>query len=169
MGGISVWCHQQRKYSGLFDHSVAVAEQRWRDLDAELPSCSPQRGQQPSNIRCPLFPPIKAGGQGSDQKPAPGIKQNTSPSMPSFQVRRLQRCYASSPARHKSHVVARSKRARRNVALQFWSQRQVLLTGIFSVLGALSMEARACLSFGTTGTRLWPRSRRSPLSSLSSW
>src|SRR5438477_2014798 len=41
-----------------------------------------------------------------------------------------------------SHVAARSKGARRNLALQFWSQRHVLLTGIFSVL-RLSIEARA--------------------------
>ena len=69
-----------------------------------------------------------------------------------------------------SHVAARSKRARRNVALQFWSQRHDLFdSGIFSVRGAHSIEARACLSFGTTGTRLWSRWRRSPLSSLLSW
>src|SRR5258708_5628650 len=65
-----------------------------------------------------------------------------------------------------SHVAARSKRARRNVALHFWSQTLVLSTDWIPVMGALSIEASACLSFGTTGTRSWPRRRRLPPSSL---
>jgi hypothetical protein len=54
-----------------------------------------------------------------------------------------------------SHVAARSKRARRNVALHFCSQRQVLSThwDFLSAGRALSIEVSACLSFGTTGTR----------------
>lgn len=36
-------------------------------------------------------------------------------------------------------------------------------------MGALSIKASACLSFGTNGTRPWPRSRPSPLSSLLQW
>jgi hypothetical protein len=63
-----------------------------------------------------------------------------------------------------SHVAARSKRARRNVTLHFCSQRQVLSVG-----RALSIEVSACLSFGTTGTRPWPRWKRLPPSSFLSW
>ena len=54
-------CHH-RKCSGLFDHLVGAAEQRWQDLDAELFCRLAVRsiisGHQPSNIRCPLFPHV---------------------------------------------------------------------------------------------------------------
>jgi hypothetical protein len=54
-------CHY-RKCSGLFDHLVGAAEQRWQDLDAELFCRLAVRsiisGHQPSNIRCPLFPHV---------------------------------------------------------------------------------------------------------------
>jgi hypothetical protein len=51
-----------------------------------------------------------------------------------------------------SHVAARSKRARRYVALHFWPQRHVLSTEWILSVGALSIDAGACLNFGTTGT-----------------
>jgi hypothetical protein len=70
-----------------------------------------------------------------------------------------------------SHDAARSKRARRNVALHFCSQRQVLSThrDFLSIGRALSMEPSAWLSFGATGTRPWFRWKRLPPSSFSSW
>jgi hypothetical protein len=70
-----------------------------------------------------------------------------------------------------SHVTARSKRARRNVALHFCPQRQVLSRhwDFLSAGCALSMEASAWLSFGTTGTGPWPRWKRLPPSSSLSW
>src|SRR4029450_1398032 len=68
------------------------------------------------------------------------------------------------------HVAARSKRTRRNVALYSCARRHVLSTErILSLVGARSIEASACLSFGTTGTTLWSRWRRLPLSSSLSW
>ena len=68
------------------------------------------------------------------------------------------------------HVAARSKRARRNVALFSCARRHVLSTAcILSLVGARSIEASACLSFGTTGTTPWPRWRCLPLSSSLSW
>ena len=68
------------------------------------------------------------------------------------------------------HVAARSKRTRRNVALCSCARRHVLSTEcILSLVGARSIEASACLSFGTTGTTPWPRWRRLPLSSSLSW
>ena len=68
------------------------------------------------------------------------------------------------------HVAARSKRTRRNVALYSCAQRHVLWTErILSLVGARSIEASACLSFGTTGTTPWSRWRRLPLSSSLSW
>src|SRR6266481_1781808 len=65
-----------------------------------------------------------------------------------------------------SHVAARSKRARRNVALHFRPQRHVLSTQ-WNFLGAGRAFEPACSSFGITGTRPWPpRRTRLPLSSL---
>jgi hypothetical protein len=70
-----------------------------------------------------------------------------------------------------SHVAARSQCARRNVTSHFCSQRQVLSThwDFLSTGRALSIEVSACVSFGTTGTRPWPRWKRLPPSSFLSW
>src|SRR6478609_11302081 len=68
-------------------------------------------------------------------------------------------------------MLPRDQNARdENVALYSCARRHVLSTEcILSLVGARSIEARACLSFGTTGTTPWPRRRRLPLSSSLSW
>ena len=93
---MSAMCHY-RKGSALFDHLVGAAEQRWQDPRCRvvLPSCRPQHHWRTPTVEYSMsaLPPRKRADKSSDQKPAPGIKQNTSSSMPSFkiQVRRLQR------------------------------------------------------------------------------
>ena len=72
--------------------------------------------------------------------------------------------------RHKSCCRAIKMRATKR-KLHFCSQRQVLSThwDFLSAGRALSIEVSACLSFGTTGTRPWPRWKRLLPSSLLSW
>jgi hypothetical protein len=78
---------------------------------------------------------------------------------------------ASLPVRHKSCCRAIKARAtKRSIAFLFAEAGSFRHIGIFSVLGAASIEASACLSFGTIGTRPWPRWKRLPSSSfLSRW
>src|SRR5216684_2859791 len=78
--------------------------------------------------------------------------------------------HARSTPMPSSQVAARSKRARRNVALHFWSERHVLSTqwNFLSAGRAFDRDQRM-LELWNNWYETWPRWRHLPPSSLLSW
>jgi len=81
---------------------------------------------------------------------------------------RVRMVMASTPARHKPCCRAVKTRATKRSIVFLVAEARPFDSGIFAVPGVHSIEA-ACWSFGTAGTRLWPRWRRLRLSLSLSW